>query len=557
MNKVKEQNPYSERTATIPIAIDNIDEQLTLLNDAEPRTRLRAIGVLRRLANSKAIEPLCQTLLSDEVPDVRARAASALGQMGDPAAIAALSRALDDSTAEVRRRAAQALYQISDAAAIDPLIKALSDSDRDVRRLAARTLGEIGNATTLEALKQLHNDPNPVVQDEAAQAIRCVQDRRSLQTQRDKVEQLREQRSRIINSTLDQVQLDSQIDMEQLAIYRLEASLAANKVALPVDEEATTADHEKQSLIYQLRRLIRELESLSTSMRAVRLREAWENQLREATELLEIWNAGNELSQQDMQTELKRLVQQKENRFDTQNFELIELTRFVQEGYSCQLQMEQIYGVLKDPTNRAKVETWRHAAEAEYKFLRSTRDQGDYVTAKEHHSNLVELRERIEALKELEDKAKIKTGKAVILFILFSILALTLILYILNWLGLADAKVPALGIPYAVISWSVIGSIAAMLYQFLNQPVSELETYKWLVARPIQGIIMGSFLYLIVAGGLVILANQTDLNIRPEMAAAIGFLGGFSDRFAEVMVKRATSILSQEQADQQHKPYTP
>lgn len=87
-----------------------------------------------------------------------------------------------------------------------------------------------------------------------------------------------------------------------------------------------------------------------------------------------------------------------------------------------------------------------------------------------------------------------------------------------------------------------------MLYQFLNRPVSQLETVKWLVARPIQGIIMGSFLYLIVEGGLFILSSEQV--VRTEMAAVIGFLGGFSDKFTEEMVRRATSILTQDGSEQ-------
>jgi hypothetical protein len=539
-----------------------IEEQLSLLRDDETRVRLRAIGNLGRSSDGRAIPPLCDLLLHDDVPDVRARAASALGQLGSPLAIPALSQALADADPEVRRRAIQALNQINDDAALEALISALVDTDRDVRRWAARGLGKIGDPVALNPLTQLQNDVNIVVQDEAAQAMRAIHDRQSLHAQRTKVEELRQQRSRPeMTDPLTQARLDGQIDLEQLSIYRLEARLAARDAALPAPDDGVEQDRERRSTTYKLQGLMRELDSLSNSVRAVRMREAWESQLHETEKILAIWaNSTNDLSLENMQAELKLLRKRMDERFDTQKNELIELTRFIQEGYSIQLQTEQIHDSLADPINRAKVENWRHAAEAEYNLLKVAHDQGDYTVAKEHFANLTALRERTEKLQDLESKAKQATGKSVILFIIISILGLTSILYLLKWLGLETGAVPALGVPYAVVSWSVMGSVAAMLYQFLNRPVNQLETFKWLIARPIQGIIMGSFLYLVIAGGLLVLGNTTASNsspgpqlpasigtiVRPELAAVIAFLGGFSDRFADEMVKRATSILTRD-----------
>ena len=365
------------------ITVEDIEKQLALLEDSDPRTRMRAIGSLRRSDDLRTIEPLCERLLRDEVPDVRARAAGALGQIGESSAIEALSQALlQDKAAEVRRRAVQALNQIGASHTTEPLIRALSDSDRDVRRLAARTLGEIGDPSTLDALKRVRNDPNVVVQEEAVQAIRAIQDRQSLQVQRDKVEQLKEKRNRTTGDTIDQVRLDSEIDMEQLSIYRLEASLAASKVALPVDGDETELDQERQTVVNELERLTRELESMSTSVRAVRLREVWENQLTEAENLRTAWNSNGDLSLDDMRTELRRLKQRKEERFDNQNKELIELTRFIQEGYSNRLQIEQISDTLSDPTNRIMSKNWCHEAEAAYNLLKIAREQGGMLKQK-------------------------------------------------------------------------------------------------------------------------------------------------------------------------------
>ncbi len=52
------------------------------------------------------------TALADKVPDVRQQAAFALGQIGDDAAVDALTKALKDPSADVRQQAAFALGQV-------------------------------------------------------------------------------------------------------------------------------------------------------------------------------------------------------------------------------------------------------------------------------------------------------------------------------------------------------------------------------------------------------------------------------------------------------------
>jgi HEAT repeat protein len=67
-----------------------------------------------------------------------------LGYAEDPAAIADLGDALDDSSSEVRAAATWALGEIEDASAIPLLIPVLrDDTDPGVRRVAAWALGEI------------------------------------------------------------------------------------------------------------------------------------------------------------------------------------------------------------------------------------------------------------------------------------------------------------------------------------------------------------------------------------------------------------------------------
>jgi hypothetical protein len=96
-----------------------------------------------------------------------------------------------------------------------------------------------------------------------------------------------------------------------------------------------------------------------------------------------------------------------------------------------------------------------------------------------------------------------------------------------------------LGIPWPVIAWSVIGSFASMLHRFNNTPIYEFtDLLKWLVTRPIQGIVLGATFYYIVNTGLFAFASNnptTDTNGVEQgdyVILLLCFLVGFSDKFA-------------------------
>ena len=70
-------------------------------------------------------------------------AARALGDLGDPAAVAPLIAALADADRELRRQAAWALGKLGAGAAVPALTAALDDRDGDVRWFAAWSLARI------------------------------------------------------------------------------------------------------------------------------------------------------------------------------------------------------------------------------------------------------------------------------------------------------------------------------------------------------------------------------------------------------------------------------
>lgn len=98
---------------------------------------------------------------------------------------------------------------------------------------------------------------------------------------------------------------------------------------------------------------------------------------------------------------------------------------------------------------------------------------------------------------------------------------------------------PLLGIPWPVILWSLIGSFASMLYRFNNKQVPDFgSTVKWLITRPVQGVVLGSAFYLVLLSGLFLLTGEVTSDagnaspVKDEVILVLSFLVGFSDRFA-------------------------
>ena len=161
---------------------------------------------------------------------------------------------------------------------------------------------------------------------------------------------------------------------------------------------------------------------------------------------------------------------------------------------------------------------------------------------------MTELEKRrliIEGLIKRDRNSQNLTAATVILYIC---VAIGLIIFsIIQWgnqftfgqIPLSQLRVPMLGIPWPVLIWSLIGSFASMIYRFNAKPIYDFtDAIKWMITRPVQGIVLGSTLYLILVSGLFILtAGKTDntagLISTDEVVLVLCFLIGFSDRFAD------------------------
>jgi HEAT repeat protein len=89
-----------------PAAGGEVDQALQLLSSPRERDRMEAAIALGRGKVEKAIDPLQRLLATDTSPRVREAAARALGLLGSPSALKALSNAAQgDDDRDVRRSA--------------------------------------------------------------------------------------------------------------------------------------------------------------------------------------------------------------------------------------------------------------------------------------------------------------------------------------------------------------------------------------------------------------------------------------------------------------------
>lgn len=108
----------------------------------------------------QSAEPTLQSVLNDTSAESESRSQSALalGQYGSSAAVAALVTGLGDFDAQVRDASATGL-QSSGAAAVGPLTAALASGDTARRTGAAQALGGVGTPAAVAALTQAFSSP--------------------------------------------------------------------------------------------------------------------------------------------------------------------------------------------------------------------------------------------------------------------------------------------------------------------------------------------------------------------------------------------------------------
>jgi hypothetical protein len=103
----------------------------------------------------------------------------------------------------------------------------------------------------------------------------------------------------------------------------------------------------------------------------------------------------------------------------------------------------------------------------------------------------------------------------------------------------ADTVIPILQLPFAIAFWSVIGSFAAILYRFNTTDTKLQEPTRWLITRPLIGVLMGIIAYYAINIGFIALTpnSGTEITVAPQVLWLAAFIVSFSDQLAEKFLK--------------------
>ena len=147
------------------------------------------------------------------------------------------------------------------------------------------------------------------------------------------------------------------------------------------------------------------------------------------------------------------------------------------------------------------------------------------------------------------------------LAILFTAGMLVLIVAVVAGGGYLDWRsatlVPILNVPVPVILWSCSGSLGAMLYRFYTSADAELaDPLRWSFTRPLTGILMGITAYMAFKAGVLLIQPQSGSNtsaidnlseVQQQLLWLAAFLAGFSDRFADSVLRKLTGRMGGDQ----------
>lgn len=134
-----------------------------------------SIRILGKIADDEAVETLLEFVDADSDPQLQKVTFKALGEIGSEEATQALANKLAMDDDNVRPLAARALGLIGDTRAIDPLADTLENDESDtVRAAAAWALRQIGTESALEAAAEYADDRTYIVQAEAEAAAESL-----------------------------------------------------------------------------------------------------------------------------------------------------------------------------------------------------------------------------------------------------------------------------------------------------------------------------------------------------------------------------------------------
>ena len=118
------------------------------------QTRIALMAVLSRFPHRRTAEATGRILSGDENTGIRMAAAEALGEMGGPHIVDALSNALTDRERDVRMMAVEILAASGQKGAVNPLIRTIKE-ETDISEPAAEALARLGRVAVGPLLREL------------------------------------------------------------------------------------------------------------------------------------------------------------------------------------------------------------------------------------------------------------------------------------------------------------------------------------------------------------------------------------------------------------------
>jgi HEAT repeat protein len=141
------------------------------LDSGRPAQRASVARALGLLGGPGQVPALSNILSNDRSAEVREACALALGCIGDRQAVEVLIRTLQDRNETVREQAIWALGHIGVKEAVPALLEVLNDTDSRVSFVAAWALVEVGDSSVIPALKRMLDHKDPLVQLGAAASL--------------------------------------------------------------------------------------------------------------------------------------------------------------------------------------------------------------------------------------------------------------------------------------------------------------------------------------------------------------------------------------------------
>jgi HEAT repeat protein/beta-lactamase regulating signal transducer with metallopeptidase domain len=149
-----------------------------LKEDTDARVREAAAWALGEIDDNRAVPHLLDALKSEKSVKVKEKIVNSLREIDDPSATAGIVAVLRDPAPEVRRAAVQALAEFEDHSSLNALLGMIRDDDIEVRREIANHIGNLENAAALDALISMTRDADDEVRANAIESLHNFEDSR-------------------------------------------------------------------------------------------------------------------------------------------------------------------------------------------------------------------------------------------------------------------------------------------------------------------------------------------------------------------------------------------